>query len=46
MCDLVYVNLLREKVRQLQAEEKRAAVLGTTPYERFVPWTMPAQSQS
>ena len=24
MCDLAYVNLLREKVRQLEGEEKRA----------------------
>jgi len=25
MCDLAYVNFLREKVRQLEAEEKRAS---------------------
>jgi hypothetical protein len=46
MYDLAYLNLLREKVRQLQAEDKRAAAIGTTPHERFVPWTVPAQSQS
>ena len=46
MCDLAYVNLLREKVRQLKTEEKRVAVYGTTLHERFVPWTIPAPSQS
>jgi hypothetical protein len=46
MCDQAYVNLLREKVRQLQAEEKRIAAFGTTPHPRFVPYIMPAQSQS
>jgi hypothetical protein len=52
MCDLIYLNLLRENVRRLQAEEKRAAALGNTPtfgtapHERFLPRTMPAQSQS
>jgi hypothetical protein len=46
MCDQAYVNLLREKVRQLEAEEKRVAAFGTTPHVRFVPWVMPAQSQS
>jgi hypothetical protein len=46
MCDQAYVNLLREKVRQLQAEEKRVAAFGTTHPTRFVPWIMPAQPQS
>jgi hypothetical protein len=46
MCDQAYVNLLREKVRQLEAEERRIAVFGTTPHERFVPWIMPARSRS
>jgi len=46
MCDQAYVNLLREKVRQLEAEEKRVAAFGTSPQVRFVPWIMPAQSQS
>ena len=45
MCDLAYINLLREKVRQLQAEEKRIAAFGTSPDVRFVPYTLPAQSQ-
>jgi hypothetical protein len=45
MCDLAYVNLLREKVRQLQAEEKRIASFGNSPDVRFVPYTLPAQSQ-
>jgi len=45
MCDLVYLNLLREKVRQLQAQDQRAAALGTTPHERFVPWIMPTPSR-
>jgi hypothetical protein len=46
MCDQAYVNLLREKVRQLEAEENRVAAFGTTPHVRFVPWIIPAQSQS
>ena len=46
MCDQAYVILLREKVRQLEAEEKRVAAFGTTHPARFVPWIMPAQSQS
>jgi hypothetical protein len=44
MCDLAYVNLLREKVRCLEAEEKRNAAFGRSPSERFVPWVMPVQS--
>jgi hypothetical protein len=46
MCDQAYVNLLRERVRQQEAEEKRVAAFGTTHSARFVPWIMPAQSQS
>jgi hypothetical protein len=46
MCDQAYVNLLREKVRQLEAEENRVAAFGTTADVRFVPWIKPAQSQS
>jgi hypothetical protein len=41
MCDLAYVNLLREKVRQLEAEERRLATFGTTPSTRFVPFVLP-----
>jgi hypothetical protein len=41
MCDLAYVNLLREKVRQLEAEEKRAL-----RDVRFKPYVTPVQSQS
>jgi hypothetical protein len=46
MCDLAYVNLLREKVRALKAEEKRSEAFGKSPSERFVPWVMPAQPPS
>jgi hypothetical protein len=46
MCDQAYVNLLREKVRQQEAEEKRIATFGSTSRVRFVPWIMPAQPQS
>jgi hypothetical protein len=46
MCDQAYVNLLREKVRQVEAEERRIATFGTTSRGRFVPWIMPAQAQS
>ena len=45
MCDQAYVNLLREKVRQKEAEERRIAAFGPAPSIRFVPWIMPAQSQ-
>jgi hypothetical protein len=41
MCDLAYVNLLREKVRQLEAEQKRLATFGSTPSARFVPFVLP-----
>jgi hypothetical protein len=44
MCDLAYVNLLREKVRQQEAEEKRARNFSHTSSLRFVPWIFPAQS--
>jgi hypothetical protein len=44
MCDFAYINFLREKVRQLEVEEKRLRAFGPTPSARFVPWTMPAQS--
>lgn len=44
MCDLAYVNLLREKVRQLEAEQKRIATFGPTSSGRFVPWVTPSQS--
>jgi hypothetical protein len=45
MCDLAFINLLREKVRQQDAEDKRAAAFGAALHPRFVPWSMPAQSQ-
>jgi hypothetical protein len=32
-------------VRQQETEDKRATAFGAVPYQRFVPWTMPAQSQ-
>jgi hypothetical protein len=45
MCDLAYVNLLREKVRQSDAEQKRIATSGGgTSSERFVPWVMQSQA--
>lgn len=46
MCDLAFINLLREKVRQLEAEDRRTTAFGTTPAQRFVPWVMPAQLRS
>ena len=46
MCDFAYINFLREKVRQLEAEEKRLRAFGPTPSARFVPWIMPAQPPS
>jgi hypothetical protein len=45
MCDLAFINLLREKVRQQEAEDKHAAAFRAEPHQRFVPWSMPAQSQ-
>lgn len=44
MCDLAYVNLLRVKVREFEAEEKRTRDFGHSSSGRFVPWTFPAQS--
>jgi hypothetical protein len=44
MCDLAYVNLLREKVRLLKVEEKRLRDFGHRSSGRFVPWILPAQS--
>jgi hypothetical protein len=47
MGDLTFINLLREKFRQLEAEDKRTAAFGTAtiPHRRFVRWIMPAQSR-
>ena len=45
MCDLAYVNLLREKVRQLETEQKRLEIFGPAPGMRFVPF-MATQSPS
>jgi hypothetical protein len=42
MCDLAYVNFLREKVRQLEAEERRLQAFGPTPSTRFVPFVLTA----
>ena len=41
MCDLAFVNFLREKVRNQEAEERRIAIIGITPRLHFVPWSMP-----
>jgi hypothetical protein len=38
MYDLAYVNLLREKVRQLAVEQKRLETFGPTARVRFVPF--------
>ncbi len=45
MCDLAYVNLLRIKVREFEAEEKRIRDFGHSSIGRFVPWTFPAHSE-
>jgi hypothetical protein len=45
MCDLAFINLLREHVRQQEVENKRTAAFGAMPRQRFVPCTMPAQLQ-
>ena len=46
MCDLSYVNLLREKVRQMKAEEKHFSPSGSSSSEgRLVPWILPARSK-
>jgi hypothetical protein len=42
MCDLAYVNFLREKARQLEAEERRLQAFGPTPSTRFVPFVLTA----
>src|ERR1700719_3333079 len=39
---VAYVNLLREKIRVLEAEEKRAEAFNKPHSKRFVPWAMPA----
>lgn len=44
MCDFAYINLLREKVRQREEEERRLQAFGPAPSVRFVAWTMPGQS--
>jgi hypothetical protein len=44
MCDLAYVNLLRESVRQLGTEEKRLRDFPQSSSARFVPYILPAQS--
>jgi hypothetical protein len=45
MCDLAYVNFLREKVRQREDEDRRIQAFGPSPSVRFVPWVMPAQAE-
>jgi hypothetical protein len=45
MCDLAYINLLREKVRQRDDEERRLQAFGPSPSVRFVPWAMPARAE-
>jgi hypothetical protein len=46
VCDLAYVNYLREKVRQLEAEERRLQAFGPTPSTRFVPFVLAADSSA
>jgi hypothetical protein len=46
MCDLAFVNLLREKVRHQEAEDRRSTAFSKSSRERFVPWTMPVQAAS
>jgi hypothetical protein len=43
MCDFAYINLLREKVRQREEEERHLQAFGPAPSVRFVPWIMPGQ---
>jgi hypothetical protein len=45
MCDLAYINKLREKVRQRDDEERRLQAFGPSPSVRFVPWVMPAGAE-
>jgi hypothetical protein len=40
VCDFAYVNLLREKVRQIEVEARRLQDFGPPPSARFVPWVM------
>jgi hypothetical protein len=42
--DLAYVNQLREKVRQQDAEEKRLRNFPQSSSPHFVPYILPAQS--
>jgi hypothetical protein len=44
MCDLAYVNLLREKVRQLRVEERRLEAFGQTPSGSFVPFILTTEA--
>jgi hypothetical protein len=44
MCDLAFVNLLRERVRHQEAEDQRSVAFGKSPCQRFVPWIMPSQA--
>jgi hypothetical protein len=46
MCDLAWVNLLREKVRQLKFEEKRLRDFPQSSSPRFVPYILPTQSEA
>ncbi len=43
MCDFAFINLLREKVRQREEEERRLQAFGPAPSVRFVPWVMTGQ---
>jgi hypothetical protein len=45
VCDFAYVNLLREKVRQVEVEARRLQDFGPPPSARFVPWVMTDQLQ-
>jgi hypothetical protein len=42
VCDLAFINLLREKVHHRETEDTRAAAFGKSPSERFVPWILPS----
>jgi hypothetical protein len=44
MCDFAFINLLREKVRQREEEERRLQAFGPAPSVRFVPWVMTGPS--
>ena len=44
MCDLAFINLLRERVHHRETENMRAAAFGKSPRERFVPWIPPLQA--